>query len=70
VQDRDLLGQIRQRLAENRLRAPLFDTDLSRRHIEAAYAAMWRLHRDGKPPQSFSVEPWHGIDSARKGIAA
>jgi hypothetical protein len=41
-----------------------------RRHIEAAYTTMWRLHRDGKPPQSFSVEPWHGIESARKGIAA
>jgi protein O-GlcNAc transferase len=68
AEDANLLGEIRKRLAENRLSRPLFDTDLTRRHIEAAYTTMWRLHQDGKAPRSFQVEPWHGIE--RKGESA
>jgi protein O-GlcNAc transferase len=70
AEDANLLGEIRKRLAENRLNRPLFDTDLTRRHIEAAYTTMCRLHRDGKAPQSFQVEPWHGIETKGEGTAA
>lgn len=57
AQDRDLLGEIRKRLAENCLVQALFDTDLSRRHIETAYIAMWRRWLRGESPASFAVEP-------------
>ncbi|MBV8651295.1 MAG: tetratricopeptide repeat protein [Alphaproteobacteria bacterium] len=46
---------IRRRLAENRLRAPLFDTDRFRRNIEAAYHEMWRTWQCGEPPRAFAV---------------
>ena len=39
----DLLGQIKRKLAHNRLSTPLFDCDLFRRHIEAAYPEMWSI---------------------------
>jgi predicted O-linked N-acetylglucosamine transferase (SPINDLY family) len=55
--DRSLLGALRHRLAENRSTCALFDTDRSRRHIEAAYCTMWELHRRGEGPRSFAVEP-------------
>ena len=70
AEDPHLLGEIRKRLVENRLSRPLFDTDLARRHIEAAYTTMWRLHEGGKAPQSFEVEPWHRIESRSEGAAA
>jgi predicted O-linked N-acetylglucosamine transferase (SPINDLY family) len=49
------LRALRQRLAENRSRAPLFDTDRFRRHLEAAYDEMWSRHESGQEPSSFSV---------------
>jgi protein O-GlcNAc transferase len=52
-----LLQSIRRKLAENRLTCPLFDTDRFRRHIEAAYAAMWDIYRRGEAPRSFRVDP-------------
>ena len=52
-----LLGGIREKLARNRLTAPLFDTDRFRHHIEAAYATMWKRYQRGEKPASFSVEP-------------
>ena len=55
--DRALLQSIRHRLEQNRLTAPLFDTDRSRRHIEQAYTTMWEIYRRGESPRSFSVEP-------------
>ena len=55
--DQSLLHGFRQRLAQNRSSCALFDTDRSRRHIEAAYATMWDLYRRGESPGSFSVEP-------------
>jgi predicted O-linked N-acetylglucosamine transferase (SPINDLY family) len=69
AQDPALLGEIRKRLAENRLSRPLFDTDLSRRHIEIAYTAMWQLLQRGERPKSFKVEPNHDNESAREGAA-
>jgi predicted O-linked N-acetylglucosamine transferase (SPINDLY family) len=51
------LRGVRQRLEQNRLVYPLFDTDRYRRHIEAAYVKMWELWQRGENPRSFSVEP-------------
>jgi protein O-GlcNAc transferase len=36
--------------------APLFDTARFTRHIEAAYATMWRRYLAGEPAESFAVE--------------
>jgi predicted O-linked N-acetylglucosamine transferase (SPINDLY family) len=52
-----LRRELREKLERDRTRMPLFDTDLSRRHIEAAYTTMWDLWQRGEPPRSFSVEP-------------
>ena len=41
----------------NRLTHPLFDTDRSRRHIEAAFDVMWRIHQRGEVPRAFAVAP-------------
>jgi protein O-GlcNAc transferase len=51
------LQAIRRKLAANRLACPLFDTERFRRHIEAAYAIMWDIHRRGEAPRSFRVNP-------------
>jgi predicted O-linked N-acetylglucosamine transferase (SPINDLY family) len=57
ARDRPLLESIRRKLEQNRLSSPLFDTDRFRRHIEAAYATMWEMHRRGESPRSFRVDP-------------
>ena len=49
------LAAIRQKLAENRLTTPLFDTARYTRHIETAYAAMVERHRAGLAPADISV---------------
>jgi len=55
ARDTERLRGIRAELARNRLTCALFDTDLSRRHIEAAYRTMWDIWRGGGRPQSFHV---------------
>jgi protein O-GlcNAc transferase len=70
AEDAGLLGEIRKRLAENRLATPLFDTDLSRRHIESAYQQMWRIHQSGGKPESFNVEHSNVEPSADREMAA
>jgi protein O-GlcNAc transferase len=55
ARDPDLLRNYRNRLAENRLTQPLFDTDRFRRHIEVAYRRMWKLWQKGEEPKSFEV---------------
>ncbi|HTS21166.1 MAG TPA: tetratricopeptide repeat protein [Casimicrobiaceae bacterium] len=55
ARDPDRLRELRQALARNRTTTPLFDTDRFRRHIEAAYTAMWERHQRGEPPASFAV---------------
>ncbi len=52
-----VLAGIRQRLAQNRLTHPLFDTARFTRHLERAYETMLENARQGRGPQSFSVEP-------------
>ena len=50
------LGKIRQKLAQNRLTTPLFDTLLFTRHIEAAYMAMYERYQEGLPPDHLLIE--------------
>jgi predicted O-linked N-acetylglucosamine transferase (SPINDLY family) len=51
------LANVRQRLAANRPTAPLFDTGLYTRHIEAAYTGMWQRHVAGLPPAELFIPP-------------
>jgi predicted O-linked N-acetylglucosamine transferase (SPINDLY family) len=52
-----LLKSYRDRLAEARTGAPLFDTLRTTRHIEAAYQRMQALKQNGEAPESFAVTP-------------
>jgi len=53
--NRELLADIKARLAQNRATYPLFNTDRFRRHIEAAYVTMWERGQRGEPPAGFAV---------------
>jgi predicted O-linked N-acetylglucosamine transferase (SPINDLY family) len=45
----------RQRLQQNRLTAPLFDTLAFTRHLEAAYTAMVDRYLAGLPPEHIQI---------------
>jgi predicted O-linked N-acetylglucosamine transferase (SPINDLY family) len=49
------LSNIRTRLEESIRDSPLLDSTLYSRHLEAAYRGMYQQHREGRPPESFSV---------------
>jgi predicted O-linked N-acetylglucosamine transferase (SPINDLY family) len=49
------LGELRARLAANRLRTPLFDTAGFTRALERAYETMCERHASGAPPAPFGV---------------
>jgi len=49
------LASIKQKLADNRLTTPLFDTRLFTRHIEAAYTAMYERYRAHLAPDLIYV---------------
>ena len=51
------LERIRHELERKRLTAPLFDTQLFTRHIEAAYAQMYERYQSGLPPDHIHVSP-------------
>ncbi|MDH3919350.1 MAG: tetratricopeptide repeat protein [Rhodospirillales bacterium] len=53
--DKKALGAVRKKLKANRLKTPLFDTDLFARHLEAAYQIVWQRHREGLPPAPVKV---------------
>jgi predicted O-linked N-acetylglucosamine transferase (SPINDLY family) len=53
--DRLLLAEVRQKLARNRARTALFDTQGFCRHLEAAYLAIWQRASRGDPPLGFAV---------------
>ncbi len=53
--DSDKLARIKQKLTDNRLTTPLFDTRLCTRHIEAAYRAMCERHRAGLAPDHIVI---------------
>jgi predicted O-linked N-acetylglucosamine transferase (SPINDLY family) len=55
--DAPRLQGLRARLLARRATAPLFNTRLFTRHLEAAYLAMHQRACDGLPPASFAVAP-------------
>src|ERR1700683_5190604 len=55
--NREKLQSIREKLAKNRLSAPLFDTPLYARHLEAAYEAMYQRYQMGLPPDHIEIGP-------------
>lgn len=57
ARDPERLRTIRQRLDQNRLQAPLFDTARFTRHIEAAFQTMHERRLAGLPPAHFEVTP-------------
>jgi predicted O-linked N-acetylglucosamine transferase (SPINDLY family) len=46
---------LRQRLLDNRLNMPLFNTERFARHIEAAYTTMWETWQRDEAPKAFAV---------------
>jgi protein O-GlcNAc transferase len=50
-----LLSALKDKLAQNRLGAPPFDTARYTRALEAAYISMWDLRCRGAVPQAFRV---------------
>ena len=52
-----VVAGIKQRLCDNRDVFPLFNTDRSRRHLEAAYIQMCAGQRRGEAPSSFAIAP-------------
>jgi len=54
--DPDALKKLRNKLAANKSRCALFDTDLFRQHIEAAYRTMWEGWLAGEKPKGFAVK--------------
>jgi protein O-GlcNAc transferase len=53
--NREKLKTIREKLARNRTVAPLFDTALYTRHLEAAYEAMYQRYKAGLPPDHLEI---------------
>jgi len=51
------LLSLREKLAANRLTHPLFDTALFTKHIESAYASMWKQYQAGLAPQHIHIQP-------------
>jgi predicted O-linked N-acetylglucosamine transferase (SPINDLY family) len=51
------LAALKEKLAANRLREPLFDTERFTRHLERAYEMMWERHAKGLPPVPLQVPP-------------
>jgi predicted O-linked N-acetylglucosamine transferase (SPINDLY family) len=49
------LKVLRDRLAQNKKSAPLFDTARFTRHLESAYRTMWQAWLAGEKPKRFSV---------------
>jgi predicted O-linked N-acetylglucosamine transferase (SPINDLY family) len=55
AKDAEMLAELKQKLADNRLHCPLFDTDLFRKNLESAYVTMWRARQKGEAPRGFAV---------------
>ena len=51
------LAVLKTKLAGNRDRCALFDTDRTRRAIESAYETMWQRYQRGEPAAAFAVPP-------------
>jgi protein O-GlcNAc transferase len=55
AQDPEKLGNIKRKLAEHRLRTPLFDTELFTKHMERAYSAMYDRYRAALGPDHIDI---------------
>jgi predicted O-linked N-acetylglucosamine transferase (SPINDLY family) len=55
AQHPEKLQQIKQKLAENRLVKPLFDTSVFTQHLEKAYKTMYERHLKGLGPDVFKI---------------
>ncbi len=53
--DGDRLRRLREKLAENRLTEPLFDTPRFVRNLEAAYRQMWAVFQERAKPSQIEV---------------
>jgi protein O-GlcNAc transferase len=53
--DPKALAKLKAKLAKNRTKCALFETDLFRRNIEAAYEQMWQRWLAGQEPEGFAV---------------
>jgi protein O-GlcNAc transferase len=49
------LAELKDKLANNRLTTPLFDTKLVTQHLESAYVAMWDRYRAGLKPDHIQI---------------
>jgi predicted O-linked N-acetylglucosamine transferase (SPINDLY family) len=55
-----LLQSVRDKLKQNRQTSALFDTQRFCRHMEAAYATMWAIWKQGEAPRNFTVNAVEG----------
>ena len=53
----EFLAATKAKLGANRFTRPLFNTDRFRRHIEAAYTAMWERTQRGEAPDHLTIAP-------------
>jgi predicted O-linked N-acetylglucosamine transferase (SPINDLY family) len=51
------LAALKQKLAANITKAPLFAIEPYARHLEAAYLKMWDIYAAGRAPEPFRIEP-------------
>ena len=49
------LSELKQRLADNRLKTPLFNTQMFTKHLEAAYTEMMHRHRADLSPKQIEI---------------
>jgi protein O-GlcNAc transferase len=55
ARDPERLAALKAKLMRNRLTTPLFNTEMTTRHIERAYQEMYQRHRRGLPPDDIEV---------------
>jgi predicted O-linked N-acetylglucosamine transferase (SPINDLY family) len=55
ARDKNRLSVLKQKLANNRLTCPLFDTGRFARNLESAYITMWQTWQKGEAPRGFAV---------------
>jgi protein O-GlcNAc transferase len=57
ARDPQRLAALKDQLTARLKTTPLFDTDLSRRHIEAAFTQAWGRYQRGESPAAFDIAP-------------
>jgi predicted O-linked N-acetylglucosamine transferase (SPINDLY family) len=57
ARDPQWLAQIRHKVAEQRLKAPLFDTPRMTKYLEEAFMAMHERHQAGQTPDHMTIDP-------------